>query len=122
MKGKFLSIVGILVLLVALVPAAVYAAPKPIDYKPMDIGPVIRQWEPTQERIINTPADAAAEGFTSSTPYTDCVLATKTFMVLTPSGYGFAAYYLVAESDTSQIWVQANLAWPAGDPRPDGPG
>ena len=40
MKGKFLAVIGILVLVAALLPGAVGAAPKPIDYGPMDFGPI----------------------------------------------------------------------------------
>ncbi len=38
MKGKFLAVIGILVLVAALLPGAVGAAPKPIDYNPGDAG------------------------------------------------------------------------------------
>ncbi len=121
MKAKWFSMFLILALLViAIVPAA-GAAPKPIDYRPVDIGPVIRGWDATAERISNTPAEAVAEAaIAASTPYTDCILDTKTWMRLNSvSGtYGFTDYYLVAEGPLAQIWVQQSLAWPAGDPRP----
>ncbi|MGE5251486.1 MAG: peptidase M6 [Bacteroidota bacterium] len=121
MKGKFLAILGILALLVALLPAAVYAAPPPIDYRPVDVGPRIRGWEATPERIGNTLADAAAEVAVSvATPLSSCTLASKYFLILNDytGQYQITTFDLVAESTGSQIWVQRNLAWPAGDPRP----
>jgi immune inhibitor A len=125
MKAKwFITVLIVSLLIMAIVPVA-GAAPKPIDYSPVDIGAEIRGWEATPERIGNTPADAAAElaaaGVVSaSTPYTDCILETKTWMRLNSvtGSYGFTNYYLVADGPLAQIWVQASLAWPAGDPRP----
>jgi hypothetical protein len=119
MKRKLLTIISILVI-VGVLPGTALAAPKPIDYRPMDFGPILREWEATPERIDNTLADAAAEAGTSSTPYTECVLDTKTWLRLNSvsGAYGLADYHLVAEGPLAQIWVQANLAWPAGDPRP----
>jgi hypothetical protein len=118
MKRKLLTVLSILVI-VGMLPGSALAAPKPIDYSPVDVGPEIREWEATPERILNTPADAQLElAPASSTPYTDCILATKTWMVMVPGGYGFSTFYLVAEGPGAQIWVQKNLAWPAGDPRP----
>ena len=120
MKGKILAVIGILVLVVALLPGAVGAAPKPIDYVPMDMGPTIRGWDASPERIENTLAEAAAEVVPAATPYTECVLDTKYWLRLNAitGGYGVVTYHLVAEGPLAQIWVQTNLAWPAGDPRP----
>ena len=100
--------------------APALAAPKPPDYRPVDIGPEIRGWEATKDRIANTPADALAEAAPASTPYTECILDTKTWMRLNSvtGSYGLTNYYLVAEGPLAQIWVQTNLAWPVGDPRP----
>lgn len=122
MKRKLLAIASVLVLVMALVPSPAFASPKPPDPRPVDVGPELRGWEATQERIGNTPADADAEalaGAAAATPYNECVLATKTWMVLNDytGQYGFTNYHLVAEGPLAQIWVQANLAWPAGDPR-----
>ncbi len=100
--------------------APALAAPKPPDYVPVDVGPEIRSWEPTQDRIADTPADAAAEVAATSTPISSCTLDTKTWMRLNSvtGSYGFTNYFLVAEGSLAQIWVQTSLAWPAGDPRP----
>ena len=124
MKAKWFSTFFIvIVLVISMVPTA-SAAPKPIDYMPVDIGPEIRGWDATQERLSNTPADAdaeaAVEAVTSSTPISSCTLDTKTWMRLNSvtGSYGFTNYYLVAEGPLAQIWVQSSLAWPAGDPRP----
>lgn len=102
------------------------AAPPPPDYSPVDVGPEIREWEATPERIGNLesfdPAaeEAAAAAALAGTPLADCTLDTKIFLILNDfSGQYQATFFnLVAQSDLTQIWVQANLAWPAGDPRP----
>jgi immune inhibitor A len=122
MKAKwFITVLIVGLLIMSVVPVA-GAAPKPIDYRPVDVGPEIRGWDATQERISNTPAEAAAEAaaVTSSTPLTGCTLDTKIWMRLNSvtGSYGFTTYILVAEGPLAQIWVQTNLAWPAGDPRP----
>ena len=52
MKTKLIAILGILALLVAVVPVAVLAAPPIPDYKPVDVGPELRTWDATPERIM----------------------------------------------------------------------
>lgn len=98
------------------------AAPKPPDYKPIDVGPEIRGWEATPDRISNTPEDAAAEAaqVAAATPLSECTLDTKIFLILNDylGSYQLTYFNLVADGAGAQIWVQANLAWPAGDPRP----
>lgn len=118
MKRKLLAILSILVI-VGMLPGSALAAPRPIDYKPVDMGPIIREWDAAPERIENTLAEAQAEAVTASTPYTECVLDTKYWLRLNgiSGGYGLATYHLVAEGPLAQIWVQTNLAWPDGDPR-----
>jgi immune inhibitor A len=124
MKAKWFSTLFIVTMLVISIVPSASAAPKPPDYVPVDVGPEIRSWDATPERISNTPADAAAEASaeatTSSTPISSCTLATKTWMRLNSvtGSYGFTNYYLVAEGPLAQIWVQTSLVWPAGDPRP----
>jgi immune inhibitor A len=123
MKARALNVVMSVAMVVAVLGGAApaLAAPKPPDYSPVDVGPEIRGWEATQDRIADTPDAAIAElGATSATPYTGCILETKTWMRLNSvtGSYGFTPYYLVADGPLAQIWVQASLAWPAGDPRP----
>jgi hypothetical protein len=120
MKGKLLAVLTILVLLATLLPAAVSAAPKPIDYKPVDVGPRIREWPATADMIANTLAEAEAEAAAVTlTPLSSCTYDTKIFLILNDYFGRYQATYfdLVAQSDGTQIWVQKNLAWPAGDPR-----
>ncbi len=120
MKQKIFAILSILVL-VGMLPATAAAAPKPIDYRPVDIGPVIRGWDASPQRIENTLAEAEADAApATSTPYTECVLDTKYWLRLNSvtGSYGLATYHLVAEGPLAQIWVQTDLSWPAGDPRP----
>ncbi|MGD8996827.1 MAG: immune inhibitor A [Anaerolineae bacterium] len=131
MKRKIYAVLGIFALLSGLLVAAlpVGAAPPPPDYKPMDVGPEIRGWEATPERIeggftgftpeeidaLEAEAMDAAEG----TPYYDCILDAKLWLSLDNylGYYFFDTFYLVAETGGSELWVQADLSWPAGDPR-----
>lgn len=121
MRGKILSGVLIIVVLVGVLPAS---AGEPIDYKPVDVGPELRAWEPTPARINREPGilpDAASlVSESSSTPYTDCWTDSKWFLYLDDWNgyYDFDVFLLVAESDDAQIWIQADLSWPIGDPRP----
>ena len=132
MKHKFSAMLVIVVLLTGLlvssVPAA--AAPPPPDYRPVDVGPEIREWEATKDRIQGgftgfTPEEldaleAEAMEAAAGTPYYDCVLDAKYWMYLDSytGFYEFDVFYLVAETAGSELWVQADLSWPAGDPRP----
>jgi len=77
------SIIVILALLMGLAAplAPASAGPKPPDYKPVDIGPEIREWDATQERIQGGPSaitpqqeeaqEAKAMAAAASTPYAD---------------------------------------------------
>ena len=105
------------------------AAPPGPDLKPVDIGPILRDWEPTQERIqgeLKTfsaeeldemEAEAMAE--VAGTPYQTCVLDAKVWMSLDAylGFYFFDTFYLVAESDGAELWIQQDLSFPVGDPR-----
>jgi immune inhibitor A len=117
MKNKLLAILSVLVI-VGMLPGSALAAPKPIDYKPVDVGPEIRGWELTSERMDLT-GDAAPAGPAAATPLSSCTYGSKLFAILNDytGQYQFTYFDLVAESGFSQIWVQRNLSWPAGDPR-----
>lgn len=128
MKSKYFVVLIILALLVGSATLAL-AAPPPPDYKPVDVGPELREWEATPGRILGgleaiTPEEiealeAEAMDAAAGTPYYDCVLDVKVWLVL-DNYYGvyfFDTYYMVAETDGSEMWVQADLSWPAGDPR-----
>ena len=117
MKHKLLAVLSILVL-VGMLPGTALAAPKPIDYSPIDVGPEIRGWELTTERMdLNGVAAAAAPS--ANTPLSSCTFGSKIFGILNDfqGVYQFTTFDLVAESNMTQIWVQRNLAWPTGDPR-----
>jgi hypothetical protein len=121
MKTKLIAVLGILALLTAMMPTAAFAK-KGIDYKPFDVGPELRNWESTPERIAEAPDDldiAEAEAAAESTPYYDCIQDTKVWMSLDDyyGTYFFDFFYLVAETDGSELWVQADLNYPVGDPR-----
>lgn len=117
MKIRFLAILSILAI-VGMLPIPALAASKPIDYKPVDVGPEIRGWELTTERMDLT-GDAAPAGPSASTPISECKTISKIFAILNDyqGVYQFTYFDLVAESDMTQIWVQRNLNWPAGDTR-----
>lgn len=131
MKSRLLAIAVIFVLVAGglMNAAPAYASPPPPDYKPVDVGPDLRAWEATQDRIksdfkglsldeiqaLGEEVEEAAE----STPYQECVLDAKIWMSLdSMSGYYFFDwFYLVAETGGSELWVQVDLSWPEGDPR-----
>jgi immune inhibitor A len=124
MKIKIFSILAVVVLLVGQAPLPVSAAPKPVDYSPVDVGPEIRGWEATADRVEptsqeNLAADAAAAQAAVDASTTDCVTDTKYFMILNDylGKYQIVTFYLMGEGPLSQVWVQANLAFPTGDPR-----
>jgi hypothetical protein len=123
MNKRIFSVLGILAMLVVLIPAGVSAATGLPDYKPVDVGPELREWDNTPERIAppsdNFLAEAEAAASATSTPYTDCILDTKVWMSLNDytSQYFFTYFHLVAESAGAELWVQANLSYPADDPR-----
>ena len=123
MKHKLLTILSILVI-VGMLPGSAMAAPKPIDYSPMDAGPRIREMPATPEMIAPISEEdlageqAAAEAVVNASS-TDCITATKYFLILNDytGQYQVTTFNLMGESSGSQVWVQVNLAWPAGDPR-----
>jgi immune inhibitor A len=125
MRRKLFSVLAVTMMLVTSVPAAASAALDLPDYRPVDVGPELRAWEPTLERISGVPenldaAEAEAMAALSGTPYTDCVVDAKFWLYLDDSlgFYDFSLFYLVAQTDGSELWVQEDLSWPAGDPRP----
>ena len=63
---------------------------------------------------------AIAQAQPEGTPYTECISDTKYWLILNSytAAYQLTTFHLVAESMRTQIWIQANLAWPTGDPRP----
>ncbi|MHA1232594.1 MAG: hypothetical protein ACTSPQ_18335 [Candidatus Helarchaeota archaeon] len=90
------------------------------DYKPIDIGPRIREKDfllksDFSMRSSSTPKSSAA----ATSAISDLtILDAKYWLVLdTKTGYFFDVFYLVAESDNVQIWVQEDLSWLEGDPR-----
>ncbi len=116
MKAKSFNMYLIVVLLVtAIVPAMVSAAAALPDYKPVDVGPELRTWEPTQERIApRADAETAAVAAAVSAPEDyPCYVETKEWMSLDDyeGYYFFTDYYLIAETATSELWVQADLSY-----------
>jgi immune inhibitor A len=132
MKVRAMNVLMSVAMVVGILgPAAPALAGPPLpDYKPVDVGPELREWEADQSRIEGGATAISPEGIealeaeamaaVSSTPYTACVLDTKVWMSLNDyaGAYFFTTFYLVAETPESELWVQANLSWPAGDPRP----
>ncbi len=134
MKRNYWFVVGIIVLAMAsLLTAAslpVQAAQSLPDYQILDIGPELREWEASPTRIQGdftalSPGEidaleAEALAAAASTPYHDCILDTKYWLYLDSYAgfYEFDFFHLVAETAGSELWVQDDLSWPAGDPRP----
>ncbi|HET7009752.1 MAG TPA: choice-of-anchor J domain-containing protein [Anaerolineales bacterium] len=124
MKLRMARIAAVVAILAGPLAGAVpaLAAPEPPGPHPVEIGEEVRDWAPTKGRLDlspgaldEIPADAAA----ASTPITECTLGTKIWLILNnvTGQYQLSTFRLVAESSQTQIWVQNNLAWPAGDPR-----
>ncbi len=125
MNRKVFAFIGILALALAMIPAATTFAAQGIDYKPVDVGPELREWEPTQDRISTQPTlnlaevSASAMAAVTSTPYQDCATDAKMWLALDDynGSYFFDTFYKVAESAGAEVWIQADLSFPAGDPR-----
>ncbi|MCP4403670.1 MAG: peptidase M6 [bacterium] len=127
---KKLSLLLILLVILTAASASVQASPPLPDYRPVDVGPELREWEATPERIEGelTPfsqeeldaLEAEAMAAAAGAPYTDCILDAKLWLSLDNyyGQYFFTTFYLVAETGGSELWVQEDLSWPAGDPRP----
>ncbi|MCF6277778.1 MAG: immune inhibitor A [Anaerolineales bacterium] len=126
MNRKVFAFLGVLALLAAMIPTATTTtfAAQGIDYKPVDVGPALREWEPTQSNIVAPPGDllavAAASTSATGTPYVDCAVDAKVWLALDNynGSYFFDTFYKVAESAGAEVWVQADLSFPVGDPRP----
>jgi hypothetical protein len=125
MKSRVIHVLATLAILLGPVSSAgsVFAAPPVADPVPFDVGPEIRGWEASASRLdLSAEAldEVSAEPTLTSTPVADCTLDTKIFLILNDvlGTYQLTYFNLVAESSMTQVWVQANLAWPAGDPRP----
>jgi hypothetical protein len=124
MKHKHFSVLMILALLVGLLGSAslVGAAPPPPDYKPVDVGPELREWELTSDRIVGEPPIEmlAPSGSGSSVSATAIVGEVKTWMALDNycGYYYFKDYELRAVGDQAEVWVAVDLGWtiPPGTP------
>ena len=124
MRAKVLGGIVIFVMLLGALGSAApaMAGPPPPDYKPVDVGPEIREWEATMDRLAGMPDSEAGEEFYSADAAADypCYTGvTKTWLSLDNyyGNYFFTDFHLIAESDGGEIWVQADLSYPAGDPR-----
>lgn len=121
MSKKLFAALGVIALLVALLPVSVFAS-QGVDYTPFDVGPELREWEATEARIVGSPGDVDVEAgmaAAAGTPYYDCIIDAGVWLSLdnVAGAYFFDLFYLVAETDGSELWVQADLSYPEGDPR-----
>jgi hypothetical protein len=120
MKTKLIAILGIIVLLAGIVPVVALAAPPIPDYKPVDVGPELRTWEATPERIMPKADGEVASAAALAPEDYPCFIEEKTWLSLDNFNgvYFFTDFYLIAETAGSELWVQADLSYPEGDPRP----
>ncbi|NIM95909.1 MAG: peptidase M6 [Anaerolineales bacterium] len=125
MKRKTFSMLAILALLLGLMAAAIPASagPKLPDPRPVDVGPEVREWEATPERIGNLSSylfDETLVGSATESVESACITDTKIWLFADfYTGYYYLDVFgLMAEGSESQIWVQLDLSWPLGDPRP----
>lgn len=120
MNKRIFSVVGILALVVAMIPMAVSAAADLPDYKPVDVGPKIREWDATPERIAPRAESEESQVAVAAAPEDyPCYVETKEWLSLDDyeGVYFFTEFYLIAQTETSELWVQADLSYPEGDPR-----
>lgn len=123
-KKHFMRLFGVALLLVLILAAVgAEAAPRLPNYRPIDVGPEIRDWQPSVDEIRVAPNlldSAEAQAAAVAQAEADCVTDAKLFVAADfYEGYYYLdVFYLMAEGAESQIWVQADLAWPEGDPRP----
>jgi hypothetical protein len=93
------------------------AAPAPVSQlKPMDVGPDIRSWKADESRLDLS--GGSSDGGSSAAPL-GAPPVTKTWLILNDytGQYQLAIYYLAGAGTVAEVWVQVNLAYPAGDPR-----
>lgn len=117
---RVFSILGILAMLMALIPFEVSAATGFPDYKPVDVGPELRTWEAVPERLA--PRADAEESIAAAAAVPEdypCYVETREWLSLDDynGNYFFTDFYLIAETETSELWIQADLSYPADDPR-----
>ena len=104
---------------------SVQAAPKPPDYSPVDVGPKIREWEATPARIAPVVTARLGSRGGRGASSRQCLrdrLHHGEQDLADPERLSRPISGNVLQPDgrwpKAQVWVQANLAWPAGDPEP----
>ena len=118
MNKRIFSVIGILAMLVVLISVGVSAATRLPDYKPVDVGPELRTWEPTMDPI----APSWKEAIVPPRLLPKTILVTwklKEWLSLNDytGHYFFTDFYLIAETATSDFgFSQSEL--PGGDSRP----
>jgi immune inhibitor A len=99
---------------ISAIPLTLGAPKAPANYAPTDAGPRIRG--------SDIPVDLSSYAGTSSSSKEmayETILDTRIWLILNDyaGSYNLAYFNLVAENDVAEIWIQNNIAWPAGDPR-----
>lgn len=120
MKHRLFSVLVVVALLAGLLGAALPAqAAPPINYEPVDLGPKIRSMPATADLVTPPDGDLAAAG-ASSAAATVAVGNQKIFFYLDDyrGSYYLSYFTLRAIGDKAEVWVQNNLGWRTGDPRP----
>ncbi|MDI6695853.1 MAG: immune inhibitor A [Anaerolineales bacterium] len=127
MLRRSIYILAILAMMLGVVPAPAMANPvaQAGDPIPVDAPAELRNWKATPDRIA--PVDAKemtmmleqARAIANASP-DDCITDTKYFLVLDDyqGRYLIKTFNLMASGSIAQIWVQSDLSWPSGDPRP----
>jgi hypothetical protein len=114
-----ICLIGILLCSALVLPMSVGAESGTAEYDIIDIGPELRDQDATRDRIKAPPAELLKVAALSElTAASGCILDTKYFLVEDLGGYYFDVFYLIANDTEAQVWLQADLSWPAGDPRP----
>lgn len=121
MKTKTIAILGILALLIAMLPTAVFAAPPPPNYKPVDVGPRLRELGSSDVTLhLDGFEDAYADASSSNSDqpqfYGEGDIITGIWYDDT-AGLYLADYEVRAIGEHIEVWVMTDLDFPAGDPR-----
>src|SRR5690606_27500776 len=107
-------------LIVASVAPPALAGPASVEYRPIEIGDRFRNEEPARHRIKVHNGEHSARAAAGEAAQSGAGAAgeQKLWLTLTPAGYALTYYTLRGVGKHGEVWVQNDLAFPAGDPRP----
>jgi immune inhibitor A len=120
MERKALVTLCMVMLLVGVLPATVSAEPAQVDYIAFDIGPQLRAWEPTADRILGAPSTSSSGAGSSSAEMADYEPGDSIIWLALDDYTGyyyFKTYTLAAMGENAEVWVSEDIDFPASDSR-----